>query len=129
MAVVRSVKRGPKSRGGDTPLNPGGFSMVQATEAKNRFGAILRSIGNAQPVFIGKHGKAQAVVLDIHSYRVLVRKARGPHEVQLDTLREEFEALHARMQSSKSRKAVDRLFSVSAETLNQVAAKRTKDFG
>lgn len=100
--------------------------VVQATDAKNRFGAILKSIRNAEPVYIEKHGKAEAVVLDIASYRALVHKARSPHEVQLDTLRDEFDALYASMQSTKSRKAADKLFAASAAELNRIAAQRAK---
>ena len=103
-----------------------GQNVVQATDAKNRFGAILKSIRNSEPVYIEKHGKAEAVVLDIASYRALVHKARAPHEIQLDTLRDEFDALYASMQSAKSRIAGDKLLRASAAELNRVAAQRTK---
>jgi len=102
---------------------------VNATQAKNQFGAILRRVRTAAPVFIEKHGAAQAVVLDIGSYRALVHKARDPQQVQLDVLREEFDALYARMQMPESRKAVDLLSSASAQELNRVAARRTKPRG
>lgn len=102
---------------------------VNATQAKNQFGAILRRVRTAAPVFIEKHGAAQAVVLDIGSYRALVHEARAPQQVQLDVLREEFDALYARMQRSKSRKAADRLSSASAQELNRVAARRAKPRG
>lgn len=113
----------------DVPLDPGRLGTVQATQAKNRFGEILKSTRTTGPVFIERHGKTQAVVLDIAAYNALVRKAREPQEVHLDTLREEFDALYARMQSAKSRRAVDRLFSASAEMLNGVAAKRARSRG
>jgi prevent-host-death family protein len=102
---------------------------VNATQAKNQFGAILRRVRTAAPVFIEKHGAAQAVVLDIGSYRTLVHKAREPEQVQLDVLREEFDALYARMQSPESRNAVDLLSSASADELNRVAASRAKRRG
>lgn len=103
--------------------------IVQATRAKNQFGAILKSIRNAEPVFIARHGTAQAVVLDIDSYRALVHKAREPHEINLDALRQEFDALYAKMQTAKSRKAAETLFSASAKQLNQTAAHRAKPRG
>ncbi len=106
-----------------------GYHTVKATQAKNRFGAILRSVRSAQPVFIEKHGSLQAVVLDIASYEALVYKAREPHDVQLDALREEFEALYKRMQTAKARKAASQLSTVSAEELNDVAAARAKARG
>lgn len=109
-------------------LHAGEYS-VNATQAKNQFGAILRQVRNAQPVFIEKHGAAQAVVLDIGSYRALVHQAREPHQVQLDALRKEFDALYASMQTPKSRKAVDQLSAASAEELNRVAALRAKARG
>ncbi|MEP7243913.1 MAG: type II toxin-antitoxin system prevent-host-death family antitoxin [Gammaproteobacteria bacterium] len=102
---------------------------MNATQAKNQFGAILRRVRTAAPVFIEKHGAAQAVVLDIGSYRALVHKAREPQQVQLDVLREEFDALYARMQTPVSRNAADRLSSVSAQELNRVAARRKKPRG
>lgn len=102
---------------------------VNATQAKNQFGAILKHVSTAAPVFIEKHGSEQAVVLDIGSYRELIHKARDPEQKQLDVLREEFEALYAKMQSSESRKAVDRLLSASAEDLNRTAARRMKKRG
>lgn len=110
-------------------LKGGGYNTVKATQAKNRFGAILKSIRNAEPVFIERHGTAQAVVLDIESYHALVRRAREPHEVRLEALREEFEALYSRMQTARSRKAVDLLSSASADELNQVAAIRARTRG
>ncbi len=118
--VDRSVTVPAKTRAAS------GQNVVQATDAKNRFGAILKSIRNAEPVYIEKHGKAEAVVLDIASYRELVHRARSPHEMQLDTLRAEFDALYASMQSAKSRKAADKLFGASAAELNQIAAQRAK---
>ena len=69
------------------------------------------------------------MMLDIGSYRALVYKAREPEQVQLDVLREEFEALYVRMQTPESRKAVDLLSSASAEELNRVVARRTKPRG
>lgn len=115
--------------GSNIPHKAHDYKTVQATQAKNRFGDVLRSVRNAQPVFIEKHGTPQAVVLDIDSYRALVHKAREPHEAQLDALREEFDILYARMQSSKARKAARGLSSASAEKLNQVAASRAKARG
>src|SRR5262245_31174961 len=97
-----------------------------ATQAKNRFGVILKAVGEAQPVFIEKHGSLYAVVLDIESYKKLMRKARSSQEVQLDELRAEFDALYAHMQTPAFRKASDALSKASAEKLNAVAAKRLK---
>jgi len=95
-----------------------------ATDAKNRFGAILKIVHQDQPVFIEKHGVALAVVLDIDSYNTLVDKARGSHEVQLDALRQQFEVLYARMQLPSTRKATDALFEASPAKLARTSARR-----
>lgn len=129
MANTRSRR---VARVAPTPSGPrkaGGYKTVKATQAKNRFGAILKSIRNAEPVFIERHGTAQAVVLDVESYHALVHRAREPHELQLEALREEFDALYARMQSARARRAVDLLSSASADELNQVAAIRARTRG
>ncbi|MGH8286669.1 MAG: hypothetical protein ACRETT_13020 [Steroidobacteraceae bacterium] len=67
-----------------------------------------------------------AVVLDFDSYCALVNKTREPHEIELDTLRDEFEAMYARMQTAKSRKGVDALVRATPAQLNQVSAARLK---
>lgn len=128
-SAARVGAREGASPGRSRSTHVGGYHTVNATQAKNRFGAILRSVRSAQPVFIEKHGSLQAVVLDIASYEALVYKAREPHDVRLDALREEFEALYKRMQTAKARKAASLLSSVSAEELNHVAAARAKARG
>jgi prevent-host-death family protein len=124
-----SRSRGSRSGKESRPAQDNQPWTVQATHAKNRFGEILERVRNLGPVFIAKHGKAQAVVLNIDSYNTLVRKGRGQHEEHLDTLRAEFNALYADMQGRQSRDAVSRLLSASAETLNKVSAKRAKKRG
>ena len=99
---------------------------VQATQAKNRFGAILKSVRRDGPVFIEKHGTAQAVVIDVEAYRALLLKSRTTPEAELDTLRAEFHQLCAQMQTEKSRKAVQSLFAAPAEKLNRTAASRLR---
>jgi prevent-host-death family protein len=97
---------------------------IKATEAKNRFGLILKAVTKAQPVFIEKHGEVCAVLIDIDSYNALTRRSRSREETQLDELREEFDTLYARMQTARARKAMDALFAASPERLAEVAAKR-----
>ncbi len=129
MTQARTRRRPARSAVAGTAARSTAHHTVKATQAKNRFGAILRAVRNDQPVFIEKHGSPQAVVLGIASYEALVRKARGPHDLQLDALREEFEALYMRMQTAKARKAARLLSSVSAEELNDVAAARARARG
>ncbi|MGQ0836212.1 MAG: hypothetical protein ACT4O5_15110 [Gammaproteobacteria bacterium] len=101
---------------------------MNATQAKNRFGVILKRIGT-EPVFIQKHENVHAVVIGYDSYRALVEKARTPQEVELDKLRSEFERMYAGMQTEKSRRGVDALLRASADELNTVVAKRMRARG
>jgi prevent-host-death family protein len=109
--------------------SPSGLDMVQATTAKNRFGAILKRARTGAPVVISKRGIPQFVVLEYQRYHALIHNTRGRDEQQLDALRTEFEALYAQMQSSKSRHGVDRLLTASAERMNHIVAQRARSRG
>jgi prevent-host-death family protein len=122
-------KRSTKAAGRGGPATLSGLDVVQATTAKNRFGAILRRARTGEPVVISKRGIPEFVVMEYQRYHSLVHNTRGRDEQQLDALRDEFDALYAQMQSSKSRQGVDRLLSASAENLNQTAAKRARSRG
>ena len=80
-----------------------GSKTINATRAKNAFGEIMESVRKSVPVFIEKHGKAEAVVLNVSHYRTLVRQARTPDEVHLDGLREAFETLYLSSGKTTSR--------------------------
>jgi prevent-host-death family protein len=121
---ARQIRRTHKD-----PEQVEGSKTINATRAKNAFGEIMASVRKSVPVFIEKHGKAEAVVLNASHYRTLVRQARTPDEVHLDGLREEFETLYLSMQDEKSRKAVDSLLSASAENINKTAAERARRRG
>jgi prevent-host-death family protein len=103
-------------------------NTVNATLAQNQFGKILKDVRHSGPVFIERHGKPQAVVLDINDYADIVRKAQAPEDKKLDELRSEFETLYARMQTKASRKGAEWLSKASADDLNQ-AARRAKTRG
>jgi len=122
-------KRSPKAAGQGVPATLSGLDVVQATTAKNRFGAILRRARTGEPVVISKRGIPEFVVMEYQRYHSLVHNTRGRDQQQLDALRDEFDALYAQMQSSKSRQGVDRLLSASAESLNQTVAKRARSRG
>lgn len=92
---------------------------VPATQAKNRFGEILLAVRDSGPVFIERHGQAQAVVLGIDAYNKLTSNERTSQERELDYWTREFDALHARMQTHKARRAVDALFSATDAELNR----------
>jgi prevent-host-death family protein len=92
---------------------------VPATQAKNRFGEILQTARDLGPVFIERHGQAQAVVMGIDTYNKLTSNERTSQERELDYWTREFHTLHARMQTQDAREAVDALFSATDEELNR----------
>lgn len=95
---------------------------VPATQAKNRFGEILQTARDSGPVFIERHGQAQAVVLGIEAYNQLTANERSSQERELDYWTREFAALYAGMQSTRARRAVDELFSATDAELNRRSA-------
>jgi prevent-host-death family protein len=100
-----------------------GERSIPATEAKNRFGEVLKA-AEAGPVFIEKRGRYQAVVLALDDYQSLLARNRTPDEARLDALRKEFDKLYARMQSRRSRRATDRLLAASDEEINLTVTPR-----
>lgn len=75
---------------------------VPATQAKNRFGEILQTARDSGPVFIERHGQAQAVVLSIDTYNKLISNERSSQQRELDYWTREFHSLHARMQTPEA---------------------------
>lgn len=112
VGVVRKEQVSPKKSAPD-------YRSVPATQAKNRFGEILQTVRDSGPVFIERHGQAQAVVLGIDAYNKLTSNERSSQERELDYWTREFNALHARMQTQKARRAVDALFSATDAELNR----------
>ena len=98
-----------------------GERSIPATDAKNRFGEVLKA-AEAGPVFIEKRGRYQAVVLALDDYQSLLARNRTPDEARLDALRKEFDKLYARMQSRRARRATDRLLAASDEEINLAVA-------
>lgn len=117
----------PGSRSGPRRVREGaeihGERSIPATEAKNRFGEVLKA-AEAGPVFIEKRGRYQAVVLALNDYQSLLARNRTPDEARLDALRKEFDKLYARMQSRRARRATDRLLAASDEEINLAVAPR-----
>lgn len=100
-----------------------GERSIRATDAKNRFGEVLKAV-EAGPVFIEKRGRCQAVVLAVDDYQSLLAGNRTPDEARLDVLRKEFDKLYALMQSRRSRNATDRLLAATDEEINRAVAPR-----
>lgn len=92
---------------------------VPATQAKNRFGEILQTARDDGPVFIERHGHAQAVVLGIDAYNKLTSNERTSEERQIEYWTREFDALYTKMQTRAARQAADALFSATDAELNR----------
>ena len=121
VVVTKNAVRGVVAARSE-PSSSGDRRSVPATQAKNRFGEILQTARDSGPVFIERHGQAQAVVLGIQTYNKLTSNERTSQERELDYWTREFDALHAKMQTQKARQAVDALFSASDAALNRKGA-------
>jgi prevent-host-death family protein len=114
----------PKHRSSEKASS--GESSMDATQAKNNFGRVMKRVTDSPwtPVFIERHGQRKAVVIGPEYFERLVRQARGTHEKHLDALREEFDLLRARMQTSKAKKAANALLAASPARLNRASKPR-----
>jgi antitoxin Phd len=89
---------------------------VPAAAAKNQFGRLLESAIKGNRVVITKHDVPKAVLISMEDYQAL----SGPRP-KLDSLREEVDALVAKMQTPKARAAVRSLFKATPKQLGQAA--------
>lgn len=92
---------------------------VTATDAKNSFGTILDRAVRLGGVAILRHQRPAAVLLSIDEYERLLSKQDDP----LKSLRGEFDALVARMQTPRAKAAGRALFDASPATLGRKAAR------
>ena len=54
---------------------------VSATEARNRFGQVLREVAKSGgPIFVERDGKPVAVILSIHQYERVRRRPTLPRD-------------------------------------------------
>lgn len=88
-----------------------------ATEAKNSFGEVLDRAMTHGIVAITRRKKPRAVLLSIEEYEALAPRAADP----LETLRGEFDALVARMQTPEATAAGRVLFEASPRRLGRAA--------
>jgi antitoxin Phd len=122
MAIQRSrLRRSPvptiRNRRGEEPIK------ISATEAKNRFGDLLDSVLQGGMVLITKHETPKAILLSMEEYAALSRST----QTSLDVLNGEFDALLARMQTSKARAGMKAAFNASPRKLGKIpvaAARR-----
>ncbi len=95
---------------------------ISATEAKNSFGRLLERTTAGGMVAITRHHEPRAVLLSIDEYRALMAKIEDP----IDRLRDEFDALVARMQTPAAKAAGAALFRASEQEA-EAPEKRTKN--
>jgi antitoxin Phd len=113
--------------GASTPFRNHRGELVEApefsaSEAKNAFGRILDAAARAGMVTITRHDEPRVVVLSIEEYRALAAARQNA----LDTLSGEFDEMLARMQSPRSRKAMQSAFDTPAAELGRIAVKRAR---
>lgn len=92
-------------------------ASVTATEAKKEFGRLLETVIQGVLVVITKHDAPKAVLMSVDEFDALSRAG----EAKLDTLSHQFDALLARMQTSKARAGMRAAFDASPKQLGKAA--------
>jgi prevent-host-death family protein len=93
-----------------------GTSSFTATEAKNEFGRVLDKALQGEVVLITRH-ETPFVLLAVDEFKDLV----GSRRSELDTLRGEFDALLARMQTAEARAGIKAAFDATPAQLGRAA--------
>jgi antitoxin Phd len=96
-------------------------SSVTATEAKNEFGRLLETVIRGGRVFITRHDAPKAVLISVEDFEALSASAKANVKNKLNTLRGEFDALLAEMQTPRARAGIEAAFKASPEELGRVA--------
>jgi antitoxin Phd len=100
-------------------------SSVSASEAKSEFGRVLEMAVQGGAVVITKHGAPKAVLISVDNFNAL----SGAAHTKLDTLSREFDALLARMQTSKTRRGMKAAFAASGRRLGKAAVAAARSRG
>ena len=100
-------------------------SSVTASEAKSEFARVLEMAIQGGAVVITKHDSPKAVLISVENFNAL----SGAAETKLDTLSQDFDALLARMQTSKARHGMKAAFAASGKRLGKAAATATRSRG
>lgn len=93
-----------------------------ATDAKNSFGSLMDAAASHGAVAVMKRDTARAVLLSIEEYESLVAAIPDP----LEALRGSFDALVERMQTPRSKQAVQTLFQATPSAMGQAAVKAAR---
>ena len=91
--------------------------IFTAAGAKIEFDLILEKVFQGERVVITKHGEPKAILMSMDDFNIL----SGSTGTKLNSLNEEFDAMLARMQSAKSRAAMEAAFSASPEDLGRAS--------
>jgi prevent-host-death family protein len=103
----------------------GASPRFTATQAKNEFGRVLEMALHGGGVIITRHDAPKAILISVDEFDKL-QQAAGR---SLDTLRGEFDALLAGMQTPKSRGAMKSAFSASPRELASAAVNAARKRG
>jgi antitoxin Phd len=136
---VQSVKADPESASAVRPRRRPGHvatfrnnrgealepSSVSASEAKSEFGRVLEMAIQGGAVVITKHDAPKAVLISVENFNAL----SGAAQTKLDTLSREFDALLARMQTSKARRGMKAAFAASGKRLGKAAVAAARSRG
>jgi antitoxin Phd len=100
-------------------------SSVSASQAKSAFGRVLEMVIHGGAVVITKHDSPKAVLISVENFNAL----SGAAQTKLDTLSREFDALLARMQTSKARRGMKAAFAASGKRLGKAAVAAARSRG
>jgi len=98
---------------------------VSASQAKSEFGRVLEIAIQGGAVVITKHDAPRAVLISVENFNAL----SGAAQTKLDTLSREFDALLARMQTSKARRGMKEAFAASGKRLGKAAVAAARSRG
>jgi prevent-host-death family protein len=99
-----------------------GVATVSATEAKNKFGAVLERTLRDGAVMISKRAAQAAVLISMADLEALVEPKRS----KLDALTRQFDALYARMQENAAQQAAARAFDATPDELGAAAVRAAR---
>lgn len=118
----QSSTRIPSRRAGRNPRRGEATAAnVSSTKAKTSFRELIQKAKRG-PVFVTVHKKREAVVMSMDEYEQLLANQRDP----LADMAQHFDALVAKMQTSKHAAAVDALFKATPEELGKAAVQAAK---
>ena len=100
-------------------------ASVSASQAKSEFGRVLEIAIQGGAVVITKHDAPRAVLISVENFNALA----GAGQTKLDTLSREFDALLARMQTSKARRGMKAAFAASGKRLGKAAVAAARSRG